>query len=62
MQCKIVGTARLKMHTVVMERNVSVRNLDEHKARCANLEILTSVGRQYWGGMWGINVSSSLLC
>jgi len=43
------------------ERELSLRNLHEHRTRCADLEQLTTAAHVYWSRIWGITGSSCLL-
>jgi len=58
--CRHCGIENERMPVIVVERDVALRNVDEHKARCRDLVLLSPVAYQYWSRMWGIDGASCL--
>jgi len=49
--CRHCEIENERMRAIVVERDVALRNLDEHKTRCRDLELLSPVAYQYWSRM-----------
>ena len=59
--CRRCEVESREIHLKVSERQVALRNLNEHREHCRVLSELTTQAKQYWSKIWGVNGASCLL-